>query len=75
VIQNHAGDEPKEIQDGILVKHKGTFQCHCYTEMVKQHVLELMKEHMRAGVMRLEMEYVNAGMMEFEMSKLISLSM
>jgi hypothetical protein len=54
------------MQDGILVKHEGTFEYH-HPEMVKQHVLEHVKEHVNLGEMRLEMEHVNAGVMEFEM--------
>ena len=40
------------MQDGILVK---------------QHVLEHVKEHVKVGEMEVEMEHVNAGEMEFEM--------
>jgi hypothetical protein len=53
--------------DRILVKHGGTFEYH-HPEMVKQHVLEHVKQHVKVGEMRLEMEHVNAGMMEFEMA-------
>jgi hypothetical protein len=47
------------MQDGILVKREGTFECHHHTEMLKQHMLE----HVKVGEMILEMEHMNAGVM------------
>jgi hypothetical protein len=53
--------------DGIQEKQEGTFEYH-HPEMVKQHVLGHVKEHMTEGEMILETEHVNAGVMECEMA-------
>jgi hypothetical protein len=50
---------------------KGHLSIIIHGEMVKQHMLEDMKKHVKIDEMILEKEHVNSGVMKFELRKLM----